>query len=203
MTTAIMESSRLIALSGAALLLAGCLPDQQEKASIETPATPVTTVQATAKDTPVTIEFVGKTACSRRVEIRSRVEGFLASREYQEGTLVRAGQVIFQMDRKPFEAQLQAAQAELAQQQAKLANAEADLARVRPLANKKAVAKKTCSTPSRPTRAWLSASPVAFAAPSALAAISVTVAAISVIAVATCWVSPLCRSIVALLSLAA
>jgi membrane fusion protein (multidrug efflux system) len=111
------------------LFCAGCLPDQQEKASIETPATPVTRVQATAKDTPVTIEFVGKTASSRRVAIRSRVEGFLASREYQEGTLVRAGQVIFQMDREPFEAQLQAAQAELAQQQAKLAN-------------KKAVAKK-------------------------------------------------------------
>ena len=142
MTRAIPQIIRIIALSCTTMTLTGCLPGQQEKPSAEVPPTPVTTVQAIAKDTPITIEFVGKTASSRRVEIRSRVEGFLEAREYQEGTLVREGDVMFQMDRKPFAAQLQAAEAELAQQKAKLANAEANLKRVRPLVKKKAVAQK-------------------------------------------------------------
>ena len=125
-----------------ASLLSGCLPQQQVPAAKKTPPTPVTVTQVEAKDTPILIEFVGKTASSRRVEIRSRVEGFLEQRAYQEGALVKDGQVMFQMDRKPFEAQLQAAKAELAQQQARLTNANANLKRVRPLAKKNAVAQK-------------------------------------------------------------
>ena len=124
-----------------AIVAGGCQQPSGKTAAPMAPA-PVTIMTVENKDTPVTIEFVGKTASSRRVEIRSRVEGFLESREYQEGTLVEEGQVMFQMDRKPFEAQLQAARAELAQQQAKLTNAEANLSRVRPLAKKNAVAKK-------------------------------------------------------------
>jgi membrane fusion protein (multidrug efflux system) len=85
---------------------------------------------------------VGKTISSRRIEIRSRVEGFLEKRLYEEGAMVEEGQVMFQMDRKPFEAQLNAAKAELAQQQARFTNAEANLARVKPLAEQNAVAQK-------------------------------------------------------------
>jgi membrane fusion protein (multidrug efflux system) len=125
-----------------ALLLSGCLEQAPQSPAAPTPPTPVTALKIEARDTPVGIEFVGKTASSRRVEIRSRVEGFLESRVYTEGTLVEEGQVMFQMDRKPFEAQLNATRAELAQQQAKLTNAEANLARVKPLAKKNAVAKK-------------------------------------------------------------
>lgn len=102
----------------------------------------VTTLIIEPQDTPVRFEFVGKTASSRRVEIRSRVEGFLEKREYVEGSMVQAGQVLFQMDRKPFEAELQAAEAELAQQVARMETAEANLKRVRPLVKKNAVAQK-------------------------------------------------------------
>jgi membrane fusion protein (multidrug efflux system) len=102
----------------------------------------VTVVEVEARDTPVVSEFVAKTASSRRVEIRSRVEGFLEERLYTEGSLVEPGQPLFQMDRKPFEAQLQAAKAELAQQQARVETAKANLDRVKPLAEQNAVAKK-------------------------------------------------------------
>lgn len=87
-------------------------------------------------------EFVGKTESSRKVEIRARVEGFLEKRVYQEGTLVKEGQVLFEMDRKPFEARLAAAKAELKQQQARLVTAQANLARIKPLVEKNAVSKK-------------------------------------------------------------
>ena len=102
----------------------------------------VTVVKTARRDVPVTVDYVGKTQSSRRVEIRSRVAGFLEKRLYQEGSLVEAGQVLFQMDRKPFEAQLQAAEAELAQHRAMLTNAKANLNRVKPLAAQKAVAEK-------------------------------------------------------------
>lgn len=134
--------ARLIELfAGICLLgiLAGC--DRPPPAA-QPQAVQVSTLQINAKDTPVLIEFVGKTASSRRVEIRSRVEGFLEQRLYEEGSRVRQGQVMFQMDRKPFEAQLQAAKAELAQQEARQINAKANLDRVGPLAKKNAVAKK-------------------------------------------------------------
>jgi membrane fusion protein (multidrug efflux system) len=130
------------ALLLAGLLVSGCMNSDQPGTETVPQSVPVTAITVEASDVPVTIEFVGKTASSRRVEIRSRVEGFLESREYREGTLVREGQVMFQMDRKPFEAQLQAARAELAQQQARLANAESNLTRIRPLAEKNAVAKR-------------------------------------------------------------
>ncbi|MEE3505872.1 MULTISPECIES: efflux RND transporter periplasmic adaptor subunit [unclassified Pseudomonas] len=95
----------------------------------------------TARDTPVVFEFVAQTQSSREVEIRARVAGFLEKRLYTEGQLVKAGQVLFQMDRRPFEAALLSAQGQLAQQQARWEVAKATLARVRPLAQQNAVSK--------------------------------------------------------------
>jgi len=129
---------QLLLLMLASLILAGC--NEAELAALPTPE--VSVVVAEPQDVPVSHEFVGKTVSSRRIEIRSRVEGFLEKRLYEEGKMVKEGQVMFQMDRKPFEAQLNAAKAELAQQQARLTNAEANLARVKPLAEQNAVAQK-------------------------------------------------------------
>jgi membrane fusion protein (multidrug efflux system) len=113
-----------------------------EKQEVAPAAPEVTVIKTEPRDTPVFIEFVGKTVSSRRVEIRSRVEGFLEKRLYTEGTMVQEGDVLFQMDQKPFQADLRAAKAELAQQQARFVNAEANLKRVKPLAEKNAVSQK-------------------------------------------------------------
>ncbi len=132
---------RMLAVVFSTLLLSACLDDQTQQ---NPPPPPVEVVAITlkARDVPARFEFIGKTASSRKVEIRSRVEGFLEKRLYMEGAMVEAGQPMFQMDTKPFEARLQAMQAELAQQQARLENAQANLKRVRPLAKKNAVARK-------------------------------------------------------------
>ena len=126
-------------IPAAALLLGSCSGDQQEARPA---VAKVTVVNVEPKDTPIVTEFVGKTASSRRVEIRSRVEGFLDKRFYIEGSMVKAGDVLFEIDKKPFQAQLDAAKAELAQQKARMTTAKANLDRVKPLAKQNAVAKK-------------------------------------------------------------
>src|SRR5215471_2213853 len=129
----------LISLLAGALLAAGC-------SKAPPPAPPkvadVTVMTVQPRDTPANYEFVGQTQSSREVEIRARVDGFLEKRVYTEGNLVTAGETLFIMDQKPFQASLQQAKGELAQQQARLQVAEANLARVKPLAEQNAVSKK-------------------------------------------------------------
>ena len=115
----------------------GDKPEQAQQAIPE-----VTVVKITPTDTPVSGELVAKTQSSRRVEIRSRVVGFLDKREYVEGSMVDVGQVLFQIDPKPFQAQLNAAKAELNQQEARMVTAKANLDRIEPLVKQNAVAKK-------------------------------------------------------------
>lgn len=122
------------------IFLSAC--EEKPKEASPPPPPEVTVLTVVEKDTPMSFEYVGKTVSSRKVEIRSRVEGFLEKRLYEEGSRVEAGQPMFQMDAKPFEADVLAAKAGLAQQQARLKTATINLNRVRPLAKKKAVAQK-------------------------------------------------------------
>jgi membrane fusion protein (multidrug efflux system) len=94
------------------------------------------------RDTPVDFEFTAQTESSREVEIRARVDGFLDKRVYTEGQPVKAGQILFLMDAKPFEATLQSARGQLAQQQARLTVAKANLNRVLPLVKQNALSEK-------------------------------------------------------------
>lgn len=135
-----LSTITITGLLASSLLLSAC--GEPAKAPVTPPPPEVVVLTVKSHDVPVAHEFVGKTASSRKVEIRSRVEGFLEKRLYTEGNMVEEGQPLFQMDAKPFEAQLNAAKAELAQQQARLDTASANLKRVRPLAIKKAVAQK-------------------------------------------------------------
>lgn len=94
------------------------------------------------RDTPVSFEYVGQTQSSRQVQIVARVNGFLERRLYTEGSVVKAGQVMFQQDARPFQAQVDAAKAALAEQQARLKVANDNLARVKPLAARKALSQR-------------------------------------------------------------
>jgi membrane fusion protein (multidrug efflux system) len=76
------------------------------------------------------------------VQIVARVSGVLQKRVYTEGALVKAGQVMFQQDPKPFQVQLDAAKAALAEQDARLQVARANLARVKPLAARNALSQR-------------------------------------------------------------
>lgn len=95
-----------------------------------------------AGDVPVSAEYVAQTQSSQAVNIQARVSGFLDKRVYKEGSLVKAGQVLFRMDPKPFQAQVDAAAAAMQRNQASLQVATANLKRTRPLAALNALSQK-------------------------------------------------------------
>jgi membrane fusion protein (multidrug efflux system) len=102
----------------------------------------VTAITVAAQDVPVAYEFVAQTQSSRQVNIQARVSGFLERRVYTEGSIVKEGQVLFLMDAKPFQTQVDAQKAALAKQQAGLEVARADLERTKPLAAQEALSQK-------------------------------------------------------------
>ena len=113
------------------VIAAGC---SGESAPAERPPPEVTVITVATQDIPFTPSFVAQTESSRQVEIVARVSGYLDEIAYQEGRVVQEGQVLFRLDPKPFQAQLDGARGELAAQKARFATAEANLARVKPLA---------------------------------------------------------------------
>lgn len=124
------------------LAIAGCSGNAQEGGGMAFPPPEVTVVAVSGQDLSVAREYVGQTKGSREVEIRARVGGIIEQRLYEEGSVVKAGQVLFQLDAKPFEAQVAAADAELARAKAQAAQAERELNRLKPLAAEQATSRK-------------------------------------------------------------
>jgi membrane fusion protein (multidrug efflux system) len=124
----------------AAFLPGAC---KSEKEAPAPPPPPVVTVMdIVQRDVPVTFEYVAQTQSSHLVNIQARVNGFLDKRLYTEGAVVKEGQVLFQMDAKPFQVQLVQAEAALAKQEAALETARLNLARTKPLAEQNALSQK-------------------------------------------------------------
>jgi membrane fusion protein (multidrug efflux system) len=94
------------------------------------------------KDVPIYIELVGSTLGSEDVEIRARVEGYLVSINFTEGSFVRKGQLLYKLDPKPFEVAIDQAKANLATAQAALEKTDNDVARYKPLFARQAVSKQ-------------------------------------------------------------
>ncbi len=129
-----------LALSAAILLLGGC--GKEEKKEVARPPADVTVLTVVPRDVPVTATYVAQTQSSQAVTIAARVSGFLDKRVYTEGSVVKAGQVLFQMDPKPFQAQLDAQTAALQRNQAALDVATSNLARTKPLVAQNALSQK-------------------------------------------------------------
>ncbi len=124
---------------GTALALAGC----EKKTETMTPPPPtVTLVTVAPRDVPVSAEYVAQTQSSQQVNIQARVSGFLEKRVYTEGATVKAGDVLFLMDKKPFQVQLDGAKAALTRQKTAMETSRLNLERTKPLAAKNALSQK-------------------------------------------------------------
>ncbi len=145
---AFRSSWRVLALSATisltALLLVACNraggEGNGEKGGF--PPAPVSVQEVKTTTVPIRFEFVGQTAGSKEAEVRARVQGIVEKRTYQEGSRVNAGQTLFILDSRPYQAQLQAAEAELASAQAQYAQAKRNFDRVKPLAGSNALSQR-------------------------------------------------------------
>ncbi len=111
----------------AAVLLAGCSSQHAQPAQAAFGAVPVdvTTVQQT--DVPLTNEWVGTLDGFVNAQIQPQVSGYLIKQLYREGSVVQKGQVLFQIDPRPFQAALQQSQGQLGQAQGSVGQAQAQL----------------------------------------------------------------------------
>lgn len=103
------------------------------------PPTAVSVIKVVQTDLPIYREFVGSIYGYKDIPIRARVEGFLESIDFEEGTRITKGQLLYTIDSQPFMAEVAASQSVVAEAETKLVNAENELARYIPLADSKAV----------------------------------------------------------------
>ena len=103
------------------------------------PAPEVTAITVQATDAPNVIELPGRVEAVRTAEVRARVDGIVQRRQYQEGSDVRAGAQLFQIDPRDLRAALEAAQADLRRFEAARVNAAQVVNRYEPLVSRKAI----------------------------------------------------------------
>jgi RND family efflux transporter MFP subunit len=108
-------------------------------AAAPTPEVQVATVEQ--RDVPVYSEWVATLDGYVNAQIRPQVSGYITKQNYTEGSLVRKGQVLFEIDPRPFTAALDRAKGDLAQAQAQLGKSALDVERDKPLAEAMAIAK--------------------------------------------------------------
>jgi len=129
----------LVAIVAFAALITACSKEEAKPQPQQRPAPDVVVQTVAPRDIPFTPTFVAQTESSQQVNIVARVSGFLDKIAYQEGDFVKEGQLLFQLDPKPFQAQLEAARGELQAQQARFTTSQANLGRVKPLAQENAL----------------------------------------------------------------
>src|SRR5436305_8573582 len=122
-----------ILLLGLCLGLAGCarVPSEAPKAA----PTPVTVSRPVERDVTDYADYTGRTVAVDSVEVRAHVWGYLDKVNFKEGALVQKGDVLFELDARPYQALLEQAKAKVAQDEAQLTYDEAEYQRNLKLVN--------------------------------------------------------------------
>jgi membrane fusion protein, multidrug efflux system len=132
--TALMLAAALVA-AALIIIVAGC-----EKKPETAPPPPIVEVaEAISAGVPMSIEFIGQLDSPQNVDVRARVEAFVDKILFTEGADVKAGDRLFELDSKPYQERLAAAEGALAEAKAALGKYEKDVARLTPLAQKRAI----------------------------------------------------------------
>lgn len=135
-------SLRAIMLS-AALLIASTVGDATDAGAQDAPpAFPVTVATPLLKHIKTWDEYSGRFEAVARVELRPRVSGYVEEVNFKEGSDVKEGDLLFTLDKRPFQIAVEAAKAEVARAHAQVEFAKADLARAAPLVESKALSEQ-------------------------------------------------------------
>src|SRR5438270_6588306 len=131
-------------IGGFSLVLAGCTGSTKAASALPPAVVEVATV--VQQDTPIYSEWVATLDGYVNAQIQPRVAGYLIKQDYKEGSVVRKGQVLFEIDPRPFKAALDQAKAQLAQAEAQLGKASLDVERDTPLAQARAISQSQLDT---------------------------------------------------------
>src|SRR5258708_5514160 len=138
-TRSILKNLQLFSLvAGATLAMLGC---GRTQAAAPSPPPEVRVAPAVQRDVPVYSDWVATLDGYVNAQVRPQVSGYIIKQNYKEGSLVRKGQVLFEIDPRPFKAALDRAKGDLAQAQAQFGKSTLDVERDTPLAEAKAIAK--------------------------------------------------------------
>jgi len=142
-----------IALVSAVLLLhtLGC-SNGQVRAAAPPPPPVVEVAPVIQKDVPVQGEWVGTLEGYVNAQIQPQVSGYLIRQDYHEGAFVKKGQLLFEIDPRPFQAVLDQAKGQLAQAEAQMANAETNVKRDIPEAEAHAIPQSQLDTDTQSLR---------------------------------------------------
>ena len=133
-STSVLAGGLLI-IAALVLTASGC-----KKAAPPVMPPPVVQIMEVANSrVPRSTTFIGQLDSPQNVEVRARVEAFVEKILFTDGSEVRAGDLLFELDKKPFEEKLSAAKAALAEANAALSKSKLDVSRLTPLAAHKAV----------------------------------------------------------------
>jgi len=133
----------LVSLTGLVLFAAGC---DSTRAAPPPPPVAVEVATVVQQDTPIYSEWVATLDGYINAQIQPHVTGYIIRQNYKEGAVVRQGDVLFEIDPRPFKAALDQAKAQLAQSEAQLGKARLDVERDTPLAQARAIAQSQLDT---------------------------------------------------------
>jgi len=125
-----------VSLSAFCLLLSALFGCSEKKAVQKDERVPVSVAQAVQKDVPVQIRVIGNVQPISTVAVRAQVTGQLMRVSFREGEDVRRGQLLFEIDPRPYQAAMAQAEANLARDEAQLKNAQSEAARYAELVKK-------------------------------------------------------------------
>lgn len=128
----------VLALLPISLLFAAGCGKPKAASAVQSPEVEVASV--VQKDVPIFTEWVATLDGYVNAQIQAQVTGYVVQQTYKEGSFVRKGQLLFQIDPRPFQALLDQANAQLALAQAQLGKTEMDVDRDTPLAKERAIA---------------------------------------------------------------
>lgn len=124
-----------------ALIHTGCTKEGQSKTSVPSPPQ-VLVIPVIQHDVPIYSEWLGTTDGSINAQIRARVQGYLQQRHYREGTFVKAGELLFTIDPRPYQAALDQTKGDLGRAEAALGKTQLDVLRYTPLAKEGAISQQ-------------------------------------------------------------
>jgi RND family efflux transporter MFP subunit len=131
------EIAAIVASAAIGLAMTGC---QDQKAASAPPPPDVVVTAVVQKDVPIYNEWVATLDGFDNAQIQPQVTGYIIAQTYREGSPVKKGQVLFEIDPRPFQAILDQAKAQLSQSQAQMGKTKLDVDRDTPLAKERAIA---------------------------------------------------------------